>query len=252
MNKFNQQTTPIPQPTQSTPYVDKQFLHTFLAGAFLPLTQATITAGMAGIGTLTLLYLFDAIDYLKPMLIVSAVVWVLTWLYLQRRWLNLTSLEKMTGIDINGDGQIGNSKKASEPLVIRLDEVGANGHYRSRTMSMDIKKEQLVELSRGLLDGIPFTEREWTGKGKPFSSGQGGSFRKVRSDWLKQGFLEVVSDKDNRQGFDLTDAGWAFCAKMAGIIPEAIDVEDETPDLTDEQMEAIKEEKAAYAEKYQS
>jgi len=244
MNKFNQTTPPVQQSSQPT-YADRQFLHTFLVGAFLPLVQASITAVMAFIGTLTFLYMINAIDLLKPALIVAAVTWVLTWLYLQRRWLNLTSLEKMTGIDLNGDGQIG-KKKPAEPLVIRLDEIGANGHYRSRTMELDVTQEQLIELARGLLDGRPFTEREWTGKGKSFSSGQEGSFRRLRSKWLRQGMLVVVSDKDNRQGFDFTDEGWAFLAKTAGIVPEEVDEDVEVEELTDEQMEAIQREKERY------
>jgi hypothetical protein len=248
MNKFTQQTsTPTPLPTPAN-YADRQFLHTFLAGALLPLVQATITAVMAFIGTMTLLYIFNAIDLLKPALITASVVWVLTWLYLQRRWLNLTAFERMTGIDINGDGQIGKPAKNSEPLVIRLDQVGSNGHYRSQTMALDVTTEQLRILAQGLLNGDSFGERKWTGSGKPFSSRQ---FRNLRSVWLKRGLLEVVSDKDGRQGFDFTDEGWATLEKLAGVIPEAIEEED-TTDLTDEQMDAIKKENAAYAAKFQA
>lgn len=222
MKKFEQQTSaPGPQSVPPT-YADRQFLHTFLAGAFLPLVQATMTAAMAGIATLTLLYIFNAVDIVKPMLIVSAVVWVVTWLYLLRRWLSLTALERLTGIDINGDGQIGKPKAKAEPLVIRLDEVD-KGHYRQRMINIDdVTAEQLTEFARGMLAGRPFTEREWTGKGKPFSSGQGGSFRRFRSNWLKHGFVTIVSDKDNRQGFDFTDSGWAMIVKLAGVVPEPI------------------------------
>jgi len=131
-------------------------------------------------------------------------------------------------------------------------------------MNLDVTQEQLVELAQGLLDGIPFTEREWTGRGRPFSSGQGGSFRKLRSDWLKQGLLDVVSDKDNRQGFDLTESGWAFCVKTAGITPLSPSTETSPQmrastefggreaELTDEQLDAIEQENAAYAEKFGS
>lgn len=245
MNKFNQTTPPV-APTPQTNYADRQFLHTFLVGAFLPLVQATITAVMAFIGTLTLLYLVNAIDLLKPALIVAAVTWVLTWLYLQRRWLNLTSFERMTGIDLNGDGQIGTPKKPAEPLVIRLDEWGANGHFRSRTMNLDVTREQLAALARGLMDGVPFTERKWTGAGKPFSSGQ---FRKLRSDWLKQNLLELVSDKDGRQGFDFTDEGWAMLEKLASPQMGERNLEGEAVDgdpLSDEEWKAIREEQARY------
>src|SRR3972149_595670 len=106
MNKFQQSTPPIQQPSAPS-YADRQFLHTFLAGALLPLVQSTITAVMAGIGTLTALYLFGAIDLLKPSLIITGIVWVFTWLYLQRRWLNLTSFESFMGVDLNSSANIG-------------------------------------------------------------------------------------------------------------------------------------------------
>lgn len=268
MNKWNQQTTaPVVTSTPAANYSDKQFLHTFQVGLLLPLAQASITAVMSMIGTVVVLYLFDAVDFVKPTLVMGVLTWISTFLYLMRRWLNLSALERMTGMDINGDGQIGvEKKKPAEPLVIRLDDV-RNGNYRSRTMEVNATEEQLRELAEGLLNGKPFTEREWTGRGKPFSSGQGGSFRALRATWLKQGILEVVSYKDNRQGFDFTDMGWATLAKLAGIVPEAPPVseyadippngrtqfggrgvEEDVPDLTDEQWAAIDRENAAYAE----
>jgi hypothetical protein len=264
MNKFQQQTTaPVVTSTPAANYSDKQFLHTFQVGLLLPLAQASVIAVMSMVGTLVILYLFDAVDFVKPMLVMGVLTWIVAFVYLMRRWLNLSALERMTGMDINGDGQIGaEKKKPSEPLVIRLDDV-RNGNYRSRTMEVNATEEQLRELADGLLNGKPFTEREWTGRGKPFSSGQGGSFRALRAVWLKQGILEVVSDKDNRQGFDFSDMGWATLAKLAGLVPEAVgsrydapawvkEPKDDAPDLTDEQMEAINKENAAYADKYQS
>lgn len=250
MNKFNQQTSMPVVPPPVANYAEKQFLHTFVVGVWLPLLQASITAVVAFIGTLIVLYLLDAIDILKPALMVAAITWVVMWLYLMRRWLNITAFERVTGIDINGDGVIGAArKKPNEPLVIRLDDV-RNGNYRSRTMELEVTEEELVELARGLLNGRPFTEREWTGKGKPFSSGQEGSFRRLRSAWLKQGLLQVVSDKDHRQGFDFTDEGWATLEKLAGVVEEEVEeAEVEVVDMTDEQMEAIARENAAYAER---
>lgn len=225
MNKFNQSTPSVPPPTQPG-YSDRQFLHTLLAGALLPFVQSTITAIMAGIGTITILYLFDAIDYWKPTLIVSAVVWVVAWIYTQRRWFNLTSFENIIGIDINGDGEIGKPTKEPE-LVIRLDEITADNHYRSRKINLAISDETLTTLARGLLTGIPFSERRWAGQGKLLSSPQ---FRALRSEFLKQGLLEVMNDKDNRQGFDFNAQGWAFLEKVAGYEVDSTeeDVEEAT------------------------
>lgn len=259
MNKFNQTTPPVQIPSPPT-YADRQFLHTFLAGAFLPLVQATITAVMVGIGTLTVLYLVDAIDKLKPSLIVAAIVWVVTWLFLQRRWLTLTSLEQITGIDFNQDGQIGKPVKEPEQFVIRLDEITADKHYRSRSIDSVISKEQLTIVARGLLNGIPFSERSWTGSGKPLSINE---FRSLRSVWLKHALIEVANDKDPRQGFELTDQGWAVMEKLAGlpvlrtqtgVAVQSTSPEEETPEeseMSEEELEAIRDEMARNADQYQ-
>ena len=243
MNKLSQTTPQVQTPPPPPAYSDRQFLHTFLAGALLPFVQASITAFMVGIGTMTLLSLFNAVHLLKPSLIVASIVWVLTWLYLQRRWLNLTSFERITGIDLNGDGQIGKPSKEREQLVIRLDEITADKHYRSRTIDSVISKDKLTILARGLLNGIPFTERSWTGEGKLLSINE---FRAVRSMWIKLSLLEVVSDKDNRQGFDFTEQGWAVMEKLAGPVAEA-EEEDDTSGFTDEELKAIDDETARYA-----
>jgi len=266
MNKFQQTTPPIQQPSAPS-YADRQFLHTFLAGALLPLVQSTITAVMAGIGTLTALYLFGAIDLLKPSLIITGIVWVLTWLYLQRRWLNLTSFENFMGVDLNGDGNIGKPMKEPEHFVIRLDEITADQHYRSRNIDSVISKEQMTVLARGLLNGIPFSERNWAGAGKPLSSTE---FRTLRSVWLKQGLLEVTSDKDNRQGFYLTDQGWSVMEQFANTPPPGFDTSGRTPlystnrggnaegiereerELSEDERIAIENENATYDEKFQS
>ena len=267
MNKFTQQTSTPVVTTPPANYADKQFLHTFQVGVWLPLVQASIIAMMSMVGTGVGLYLFDAVDYVKPLLVMFVLTWIMTFLYLMRRWLNLTAFERMTGIDLNGDGVIG-KKKPVEPLVIRIDDV-RDGRYRSREVKLDVTEEQLQEFARGSLNGISFTERNWTGRGKPFSSGQDGTFRPFRSMWLKQGLVEVVSDKDNRQGFEFTDTGWAMLEKLAdhpdpsvtgyGDIPPNGERAsqfggrgDEVPDLTDEQWTAIERENAAHAEKYQS
>jgi len=249
MNNFKQE-TPMIQQSSPASYNDRQFLHTFLAGLLLPLAQATAVAVMAFVGTITLRYALNSVDLFKPSLVVAVFTWIGTFLFLMRRWLTLTSFERLTGLDINRDGQIGAPvKKPAEKLVIRLDEVGGNGHYRSRDIRLDVTASQLRELGRGLLAGRPFTEREWTGPGNPFSSGPEGTFRPLRAEWLKHGLLEAVSDKDNRAGFDLTAAGWAMIEKLAQVEAEE---EAEVDPPSDDEWEAIERENAAYAEKYQS
>lgn len=86
---------------------------------------------------------------------------------------------------------------------------------------------QLEELARGLLDqGATFTQRRWTGRGKPFSIDQ---FNALRDEMLRRGLAYYVSEKDPRQGCDLTRVGKQVLRKYlpsptaAVLVPEMVD-----------------------------
>jgi len=86
---------------------------------------------------------------------------------------------------------------------------------------------QLEELAKGLLDqGAPFAQRRWTGKGKPFSIDQ---FNALRDEMLRRGLAYYVSEKDPRQGCDLTRVGKQVLRKYlpspttAGLEPVQVD-----------------------------
>ena len=73
---------------------------------------------------------------------------------------------------------------------------------------------QMQDLAAGLLAGQSFTERNFTGSGKPFSSA---NFRSLRDELVKRGMLAAVSDKDPRAGYRLTYAGKAA---MRAFLPD--------------------------------
>jgi hypothetical protein len=218
MAKFNpakdEQRESVPLPSS---YNDRQFLHTYLAGAFLPLIQSSITAMMVSIVTSTILYLFDAIDILKPSLVAGVFVWVAMWIYLQRRWLNLTMLERALNLDLNKDGSVGELIPARPETVIRIDEVKSNGHFQSSTYRLPVKDDVLTALAHGLLSGRPLSEREWTGAGKLFSSAQ---WRRLIQVMLTRDLARYVSDRDPRQGVELTERGWAMMEQLIAEIEE--------------------------------
>lgn len=253
MNKFQNVTDKPLQPAPPN-YADRQYLHTFLVGAMLPLVQAVITAVMAGVGTLTVLLLFDAVDVWKPTLVVSAITCVLTWIYLQRRWLTLTSLEKLTGWDLNNDKHVGEPVKAPQVVRIQVDRL-EHGHIRQMILAdLPISAEKLKVLANGLLMGVPFSEREWTGIRRIMSSEE---FRYLRSTMLKRELLVAKSDKDHRVGFELTDAGWALMEKFGDALPEPSPRpspvgEGAERELTDDEMEAIRRENEDYSKRFSS
>lgn len=88
--------------------------------------------------------------------------------------------------------------------------------------------QQLAALARGLLvDGAPFSERRWTGRGKPFSDV---GFEKLRGEMIRRGLAYWKNGKDKRQGSDLTVAGRRVLAKRLPsptqkvLVPESSDM----------------------------
>jgi len=65
--------------------------------------------------------------------------------------------------------------------------------------------KQLDALAHGLIvQGIAFAERNWTGRGKPFSDG---GFESLRGEMIRRGLAYWKNGKDNRQGAALTVIG---------------------------------------------
>lgn len=209
--------------SSTTSHAERQYLHTLIAGAWLPLAQATIIAVVVAIGAWVIaFFVFDAIDPHKPAILLFAVTWVYYMLKLQRHWLSLTAVEQIIQRDLNGDGVIG--AETEQPaaqitprrVVIQLDTVKEDGHYEvgdtSAWINLPCDDEQLYTLAQGLMNGLPFSEKQWTGKGKPFASNE---FRALRAEMQKQNLVEYVNDKDPRQGIRLTDAGRAVMEEYA-------------------------------------
>lgn len=200
------------QPTNA----EKQFLHTYTAGAMLPLTQASITAALVFVGSFVVAYVvFDAVDPLKPSVVLAVIAWIGTWLTRQRLWINLASFERMTGIDINNDGIIGDAEQTPkrDPIVVRVDDV-KNGHYKSNTHKFPdwLTDEQLTALSNGLINlHRPFSRREWTTRARVFSDDQ---YRELQRIFIKYGMLQ-----NSKNGFELSDIGKATMKQFAPHLP---------------------------------
>jgi hypothetical protein len=199
--RFDAQSEPTPQ--MATPsYAERQFLHTFMAGAILPLVQAFITGVIVFIVALTFALRAGVMDPFSWPITLGVVVFGGMWLGLQRRWLTLTNLERILNVDINQDGEIG-EPKSKEPVVIRIDRI-TNGHYQSSTVRLPASEEQLMELAHGFETHRPFTEREWTGDGKAFSSDE---FRALRREMLRRELIMRKSARGTKPGYVLTADG---------------------------------------------
>lgn len=210
MNKFTQ-TTSQPQAQPPAPlYSDRQFLHTYMAGALLPLVQAVITGVLMMLAASVVLYMLNVLDWAKYAVILGVVTLVVVWLYMQRRWINLTTLEQAFRIDFNGDGQIGKPEK--KETVIRLEEVKDNSHFQSHTYRLPISDEQLIMLADGLINrGRPLSRREWTPKENGFSDDE---YRELQSAMVKFQLIEA-----HGAGIRLTRPGSALMRYYASLSP---------------------------------
>lgn len=186
--------------------VDKEYLHTLEAGAWLPWMQSVMTGFVLGLIALGLSYVMRARSPWSWAIVIGGLGWVLSWLVLQWHWFGLTRLESWSGLDLNHDGRIGDELH-HEPVEVRVkvERVNDGGTYQELIYNLPGTIEQLTALAEGLLIGdMSLSERAWTGSGNPFSVSE---FRSLRSELIRRGLVELASDKDARQGFILTVEG---------------------------------------------
>jgi hypothetical protein len=185
-------------------------LESIEAGITIPLMQSAITGAFVGV----LCAVCGLYFAWREWFIITVFAWLGStfagWLYLHRRWLFLTA-ERFAGRDFDGDGVIGSEPgfvSDPEPRFVRVDisQPGLNGSEHVTVARLPVPEQDLSLLAVGLLAGRPFSERLWTGKGRPLSVSQ---FRALRDEMHARGIIEPVSVKDVRQGYKLTRAGVA-------------------------------------------
>jgi len=207
----------IPQSQPTHPHAEREYLHSFTAGAALPFAQASIMGLVVFIVSwLIARMVFDAVDPHKSAILFGSGTWVWYLFKLFKHWLTLTAVETILQRDINGDGMIGDVeqptvKNEARRVRIELEKI-QDGHYQSNTIDFPCDDEQLYTLAMGLMNNIPFSERAWTGTGKPFSTNE---FREIKVVMKKHALVEYVNDADVRQGMRLTAEGRALMEKIA-------------------------------------
>ena len=187
----------------------RPYLHTITAGVTLPLLQAGVTGAVCALVGLGVSLWLRWRSWPLVSLGAGVISFAAAWFYLGRHWLNLTGLERLTGLDLNGDGRIGlepSPLSAREEVRVYVAEVRSDGHLSGNQKVYDLPcdSKQLAELARGILGGLPFSERLWTGAGRPFSIV---AFRDLRGELIRRGLIRLASTKDARQGYTLTLAG---------------------------------------------
>lgn len=181
---------------------DRAHLFGFRAGVFLPLVQAFVTGMLFGIicGILAI-----AAEWEKPALlgaITAVIITAIVWMFLMRKWFRLTApLERLTGVDFNHDGIIGEPEVIEkEPTVIRVELV------KNRGMKyVDFPfPDRAPMFCYSVLTGIPMTQAAWTGIDNPFSRGE---WQQLVTFLIQRELGEWVNDGAHAQGFRLTEEG---------------------------------------------
>ncbi len=195
-------------------------LFTMTAGAYLPFAQAVISGIFTSLVVLTMaLYLRVREPWVWAVLSGAGVV-LIVWFVAQWRWFSLTKLEKMTGIDWNGNGYIDDepTHQSDERRVVTVDvrEVSENGSLKITTARFTASEAQMETLALGLLGGRPFSRREWAGPGKLFTFEQ---FQSIQNELFKRGCIEMVRPGSPTLGFRLTRAGRAVMRNLSGDTP---------------------------------
>jgi hypothetical protein len=189
----------------------QEYLHTPRAGTIVPILQSIISGLLVGIPVWVMAAWAGIMDAWMFGAVTFFLVTGGAWALLLRHWYSLTSLEQMTGLDLNRDGKIGAGKPQVHEVRIRMSGE-KDGHFRETISNLPASPEQMQKLAEGILGNppVPFTVRQWCGDKKPFSDSQ---FVELRTALLKartfdnEPLLVASSDKGARRGFEFTQQG---------------------------------------------
>jgi hypothetical protein len=186
----------------------QEYLHTLLAAVVVPLTISAVTGVLVGVLALIIALWWRVKDAWVWGLAVMLAVMLGMWLALLTRWMSLTSLETLTGIDINRDGVIGKPKSKGAPsrvVQVNLRTIQNSGHLSEvRMLRFPGEAEAMVMFATALLGGASMSERNWCGDGKLFSKE---NYRAIKKIMEENKLFEPKNEKDTRQGYRLTQAG---------------------------------------------
>lgn len=178
----------------------------------VPLLQAAVTGGLvAGLLTFAAARLGYRGDLLTlwggVALAISSVAWVA--LLGQHRRL-LWAVEKLTGRDLDRDGQAGNPAKRR--LEVHVKEGGHTAIVGADWLGMD--DDRLVRFAAALVAGRGLAEGVWAKDRGTFPGGIN-DFRRVRGKLLEAGLIAWVNGQNPNLGYTLTRAGRAAFGSLA-------------------------------------
>jgi len=191
----------------------QEYLHTAQAGALVPLIQSGITGLLVALIVLVVLTWQDVQDWYVYVMLTWLIVWLLAWWQLQRHWFSLTTVERLTGLDINQDGYVGEVVETPAHVVrVDLRTVDQAGQYHAdRGIELPVTESQLADLAPLFLAGR-MGERDLAGHGVGVNT-----IRSLKGALRKRGIIAYVNPNAPTQGDKLTPAGRAVMRHFAGL-----------------------------------
>ena len=200
MNKFKAEAPIAAVP----PIVEPKFnLHTPQAAIQVPLGQALTAGILAGVSFLAWALLITSPSIWSGALVCTVTVIDVVFVISQWRWFVLTA-EKITGTDINQDGQVGEEEEVTRIDITQIiDDVN-----QIAFLKIPVAPEKFLKLAIGIVNRrLPFTGEEWSGKGKLFSDPQ---FRKLRSYLISKSYVVQSSAQGPNPGYVFNRNGIAM------------------------------------------
>jgi hypothetical protein len=192
----------------SRSYTEKQFLHSWIAGFFLPLAQAFGASIVAMILTATIIFTFGGWYYGKPMLIVGGFAFVLYWGYSQYRWWKLTSEQQPRQRTTTPQTPMPPAEKIHKVQIMHIAEDKSVSYEYIQFKYAN--EAQLRAFSDGVINqGMTLSERVWAGKkkGRPFAID---GYRAFRQELVDRKLAMQRTDGE----YELNRAGEAVFQKI--------------------------------------
>lgn len=156
-------------------------------------------------------------------LFLGGMLWVLGWVLIgwiiyagiadhrSRYWDSVAgAVNAVNKSDVEKLASIGFTQKDIESHVSVEMTDQRDGMYNKRYFELPVSSAKLVPLAQGVLNGQPFTRRRWEGL---LSDSE---FRSLHGVMRDRGYIKPISEKDNRQGFTLTDEGRELFQSVLG------------------------------------
>lgn len=136
------------------------------------------------------------------------------WLGKMQNWNSLIwNLETSMKVDLDNDGYQG--EPPPEPEFIKVQVRSEDG----RTLTygdLPVSLEKMVDFSKGILSGAPFSERQWSGSGALFSQGE---FKSLRDALMSKGWARYRNPEFPQQGLEFSGPGRALLRTFANYSP---------------------------------